>query len=405
MKINIVYLLLIALLGITVSASIAQQNQNVPKMDAEVEKLKNRVSELEGKLQTVENVEKMELAAKLAEAKAKHAEAYAKLIETEFDKLKGELRESNNDWLRGWSGWFLTIIGIFAAILLGVSYVYWYWLNSKTDKLIANEVEKSLTGFQDGLKQVDILKSQLRILQKHYVVSVIENYLHFSADQSYYSEILNTFPEQALIDAFCDEKFPISVKHVAAKVLANMQSTQFVSPAVEFLNSVDLDLYLESDHETHDNLRNIVNFIGQKQTREAYEGLKKFMNRLLTENPDYKQLFLTSTVFSLAEISTKLGIGELSSEIKNVIRQLEFSQRDPESLMRLAVFFDKFNEPEGIKELFYAPLTLVIGLTDVEEKCLELLRKHDPDFVENWLELRETPETESEESDESKPTT
>ena len=31
MKINIVYLLLIALLGITVSASVAQQNQNVPK--------------------------------------------------------------------------------------------------------------------------------------------------------------------------------------------------------------------------------------------------------------------------------------------------------------------------------------------------------------------------------------
>ena len=41
MKINIVYLLLIALLGITVSASIAQQNQNVPKTDTEVESLQN----------------------------------------------------------------------------------------------------------------------------------------------------------------------------------------------------------------------------------------------------------------------------------------------------------------------------------------------------------------------------
>ena len=390
MKINIAYLLLIALLGITVSASIAQQNQNVPKTDTEVEKLKIQ-------LQTAEN-EKIGLETKLAEAQAKHTAAYAKLIETEFDKLKLELKDSNEKWLLRWIGFFGVIFAVFGVILFS-------HFKTKVDQMIESGVEKSLTGFQDGLKQVDILKSQLRILQKHYVVSVIENYLHFSADQPYYSEILNTFPEQALIDAFCDEKFPISVKHVAAKVLANMQSTQFVSPAVEFLKSVDLDLYLRADHETQDYLRDIVKFIGQTQTRKAYEGLKKFMNRLLTENPDYKQLFLTSTVFSLAEISTKLGIGELSSEIKNVIRQLEFSQRDPESLMRLAVFFDKFNEPEGIKELFYAPLTLVIGLTDVEEKCLELLRKHDPDFVENWLELRETPETESEESDESKPTT
>ena len=395
MKKNIACIILIALLGITVSASIAQQNQNTLKQ--EVEALQKRVSELENKLQVVENVEKMELAAKLAEAKTNHLDA-------EIDKYKRGLKDENDEWLRGWTTWFWATIGIFIAILLGVSYVFWYWLNSKTDKLIENEVGKSLNGFKDGLKQVDILKSQLKILQKHYVVSVIENYLHFTADQSYYSEILNTLPEQALIDVFSEKMFPLSVKHVAAEVLANMQSTQFVSPAVEFLKSVDLDLYLRADHETQDYLRDIVKFIGQTQTRKAYEGLKKFMNRLLTENPDYKQLFLTSTVFSLAEISTKLGIGELSSEIKNVIRQLEFSQRNPEGLMRLAEYFDKFNEPEGIKKLFYAPLTLVIGLTDVEEKCLELLRKHDPDFVENWLELRETPETESEESDESEPT-
>ena len=130
MKINIVYLLLIALLGIIVSASIAQQNQNVPKTDTEVAKLKIQ-------LQTVEN-EKIGLETKLAEAKAKHAEAHANLIDTDIDKLKGELRESNNDWLKGWSGWFLTIIGIFTAILLGVSYVFWFWLKISTDKLIEN---------------------------------------------------------------------------------------------------------------------------------------------------------------------------------------------------------------------------------------------------------------------------
>ena len=71
MKINIVYLLLIALLGITVSASIAQQNQNVPKTVTEVEKLKIQ-------RQTLEN-EKIGLETKLTElAKAKHAEAECK---------------------------------------------------------------------------------------------------------------------------------------------------------------------------------------------------------------------------------------------------------------------------------------------------------------------------------------
>ena len=36
--------------------------------------------------------------------------------------------------------------------------------------------------------------------------------------------------------------FPLSVKDVAANVLANMKSTQFVSPAVKILNLVNLDL-------------------------------------------------------------------------------------------------------------------------------------------------------------------
>ena len=62
MKRNIIYLISIALFGLTVSASIAQQDQNVPKTDTEVEKLKIQ-------LQTVEN-EKMEIETKLAEAKS-----------------------------------------------------------------------------------------------------------------------------------------------------------------------------------------------------------------------------------------------------------------------------------------------------------------------------------------------
>ena len=81
MKRTIFYLLLVALLGITISVSLTQQNQNAQKPNPEIEALKGRISELESKLQTVENVEKMELRAKLAEANAKLANA-------EIDKYK-----------------------------------------------------------------------------------------------------------------------------------------------------------------------------------------------------------------------------------------------------------------------------------------------------------------------------
>ena len=382
MKINIVYLLLIALLGITVSASIAQQNQNVPKTDTEVEKLKIQ-------LQTAEN-EKIGLETKLAEAQAKHAAAYAKLIETEFDKLKLELKDSNEKWLLRWIGFFGVIFAVFGVILFS-------HFKTKVDQMIESGVEKSLTGFQDGLKQVDILNSQLRMLQKHYVVSVIENYIRFTADQSYYSEILNTFPEQALIDAFCDEKFPISVKHVAAEVLANMQSTQFVSPAVKFLNSVNLDLYLRADHWIQDSMRAIVNFIGQTQMQEAYHELEKFLDRLLTNNPEYKKLFLPCTIFSLAHLGIELDIKDSIDMLREVIPDLKEIEQDEIELITLAKYFDKFKEHEGIKEILTNGLT-DFGMPDVEKRCLELLPKRYSNFVKEWKDKKEDTNTESEES-------
>ena len=118
MKINIVYLLLITLSVIIVSELIAQQNQNVPKTDTEVEKLKIQ-------LQTLEN-EKIGLETKLAEANAKHAEANAKLINTEFGKLKLELKDSNQQWLITW-------IIIFLAFLSAGGIALWHRLTKKMD--------------------------------------------------------------------------------------------------------------------------------------------------------------------------------------------------------------------------------------------------------------------------------
>ena len=147
--------------------SFAQQNQSTQKPNPEIEMLKKRILTLENKLQTVENVEKIELAAKLAEAQAK-------LRNAEFGKFKNELTESNNEWLKSWSLWFLTIIGIFAAILIGISYVFWFWLRSRADQLITDRVEKNLNGFKEAVAQVNTLKNELRTLRKEQAASMLE---------------------------------------------------------------------------------------------------------------------------------------------------------------------------------------------------------------------------------------
>ena len=388
MKINIVYLLLIALLGIIVSASVAQQNQNVPKTDTEVEKLKIQ-------LQTVEN-EKMEKETKLAEANAK-------LINTDIDKLKGELRESNNDWLRAWSGWFLTIIGIFAAILLGVSYVFWFWLKSKTDKLIANEVEKSLNGFKEAVEQVKIQQDRIRILEKEIAASVLEDSIYNDPKENLEeilysgSEQIKALSEQAILDIFSDETRYLALRCRAAEVLANRKSIKLVSPLLGFLNSsVDSGLYDQADPLAEMNLRRIVYCLAYIHTPETYEGLTEFLNRLITANPKHKDLFLTVSVFSLAWVSVELNRRDSLSILKRAIPFVKVFTYEDQALKNLAEHFDKLNEPEGIKEILTNGLT--DNMPDVETRCLELLEKYDAEFVKEWKEKKETTNTESEES-------
>ena len=129
-------LLLATLLAMICFGSFAQRNQSIQKPNPEVEALKIQ-------LQAVEN-EKIELTTKLADTNAK-------LREAEINELTSKLWESNNEWLREWSYWFLGVIGFFALILLGVSYVFWYWLRSRADQLIADSVEKSLNGFKEAM--------------------------------------------------------------------------------------------------------------------------------------------------------------------------------------------------------------------------------------------------------------
>ena len=144
-------LILATLLTIIHSGAFAQQNQSTQKPNTEIETLEKRILALESQLQTVENVEKMKLAAELADANAK-------LRNAEIDKYKRELKDSNDEWLKTWTNWFLTIIAIFVAILIGVSAIFGYWLRSKANQLIADEVEKSLNGFKEAVGNLNEIK-------------------------------------------------------------------------------------------------------------------------------------------------------------------------------------------------------------------------------------------------------
>ncbi len=412
MKKNITYFLLAALSIIILPLLFAQPDQSTPKSNTEVEALKERISKLESKLQTVENVEKMELTAKLAEAQAK-------LRNAEIDKFRRELRDANDEWLRTWSLWFVGIIGFLVLIVGGA---FWFWLRSRTDQLIADSVEKSLTGFKEAVGQVhtlknelkeavgqvNILENQLEVLEKEHAASVLEGiigsypynrgYSNNKPSYAAYPERIKVLQEDVLLQVFGDKRYNPVLRRKAIEVLAAKRSPRLVSPVLEFLNSVidsDLDIdYLEIQACLHD----YIDFLADMETPEAHQGLKKLCDRLLTENLRYKGFFLNWTVLPLGRISFKLKMKDTVSMLRKAIPGLKVSPRDHEDVIILVKYFDTFNEPEGIKEI------LTNGLTDrmpeVETQCLELLeQKYDPEFVEKWKAEKATTNPETEESE------
>ena len=372
-------LLLVTLLAIVCSGSFAQENQSTQESHREIETLKKRISELESKLQTVENVEKMELAAKLADANAKLANA-------EFGKFERELRDSNNKWLWGWTAFF---VGIFAVIGIAL----WFFLKS----LISDRVEKSLPGFKEAMDQVDTLENQLRVLEKEHAVSVLENAPeHYPGYEHLHTEQIKALREEVLLQVFEDETRLIEIRCSAADVLAVRKSPLLVAPLLEFLNLVvDSDFDWETSSDTRRLPFRFLNLFQKIQTNEAHQGLKKFLNRLLTENPKHKHLFLAWTAGFLADIDIKLELDDSVSMMKRVILNLEDPQQVPPVLSRLAEYFNTFNEPEGIKQILTNGLT--DQMPDVETECLELLQKHDPEFVKEWEAKKEIANTQNEE--------
>ena len=372
-------LLLAALLGMIPILLSAQQNQSTQKSDLKIEVLENRVSELEKQLQTVENVEKLDLQAKLAEANAKLANA-------EFGKFERGLKDSNDERMRNW-------VILFLAIVSTAGVAFWFVVKS----LIVDRVEKNLNGFKEALKESGILKNQLEELEEAVVVSMLESTfepdlgseLGFPEENKVRrEEALKELREEPLLKIFANEEYHIAIRHRAAEVLAK-KSPPLVAPALQLLNST-LDSDVDIDSEASHRLRSYLGVLAYVHTQETYQGLTDFLIRLLTENPRHKDLFLTWTVFSLAWVSIKLNIGDSVPILKMAIPHLKVGSQDHQALQNLARQFDIFNDPAGIKEILVNHVTSErSSMEDVEDKCLELLQKHDPEFVNEW-QARET---------------
>ena len=372
-------LLLGLLLGMMSSLLPAQQNQNAQKLEQKIEALEKQLLEMQKQLKSVENVEKMDLQAKLAEANAKLANA-------EFGKFERGLKDSNDERMRNW-------VILFLAIVSTAGVAFWFVVKS----LIMDRVEKNLNGFKEALKESGILKNQLEELEEAVVVSMLESTfepdlgseLGFPEENKVRrEEALKELREEPLLKIFANEEYHIAIRHRAAEVLAK-KSPPLVAPALQLLNST-LDSDVDIDSEASHRLRSYLGVLAYVHTQETYQGLTDFLIRLLTENPRHKDLFLTWTVFSLAWVSIKLNIGDSVPILKMAIPHLKVGSQDHQALQNLARQFDIFNDPAGIKEILVNHVTSErSSMEDVEDKCLELLQKHDPEFVNEW-QARET---------------
>ena len=375
MKQFIACLLFGTLFGTTPHLVSAQQNQSPQYSAQEFEILKNRVSELEKQLQTVENVEKMELQAELADANAK-------LLNAEFGKLERDLRDSHNEWLIKWSILILTLLTAVGAVL-------WFWLKSRTNQLITDEVEKNLGGFKEGLKELDIQKIQFRESEKENAAYRLEEIQSDLNDDMRYPREIRVLREEALLNVFDDEKYSEILRYRAAEVLAWKKSPRLISPLFKLLN-----LAVDSDADVgfgERRLHGFVNLLGRQHTQVACQGLREFLNRLITENPKHKDLLLAETVCSFARVSASLDMKNSVSILRRAIPHFENASRSV--LVELAEHFDILNEPIGIKEILTVHDRNLPSY--VKDKCLELLQKHDLAFAEKWRAENTTDDTDS----------
>ena len=161
-----------------------QQRQNHQELESKYESLQQHIAAFEIQPQTGQDDEKTKLATQLAEANTK-------LINADFDKMKLDLKESNQEWLWNWTAFLGVMFAVFGIAL-------WFFVKS----LIADRVEGHLKGFQESIEQVKKQQERIRIIERDYAALMLaEPHEYDHDDEEYvYPETVRSLSEQTILD-------------------------------------------------------------------------------------------------------------------------------------------------------------------------------------------------------------
>ncbi len=236
----------------------------------------------------------------------------------------------------------------------------------------------------------------LRSLEKKYVAAVLENFT--TADfylEQFFPRKTEALPEQALLDVFTDGASTLKLKYRAAHSLINKEPTRLVPAILEFVNDiVDSDFDIKEGNETGEGITEFQYLLGYLNTPEAYEGVKKFLHRLLTEDLKHKDIFIDGTIISLTDMSVVLKRRDAIPLIK--LAMFHFVYPPNEGLISIAESFWAMNEPSLLKHILTEHVTN--EMPDVEEVCLEFLEEFNPEFVKECGTEKETANIKNKES-------
>jgi len=87
--------------------------------------------------------------------------------DAKLEKFGRELERSNSEWLRGWSSWFIGVLGLFLAVILGVGGSFWYWLRHTASQLMEDKIEKNLNGFKEAIRKMEAVEGRISELREN----------------------------------------------------------------------------------------------------------------------------------------------------------------------------------------------------------------------------------------------
>lgn len=364
MKFNFLYLIFAAFLVIFAFWLYAQVDHTYKTLESQINSHNERLEVLEIPPQSGEDVEKIKLRTQLADANTK-------LIGADFDKMKLELKESNQQWLWGWAGF----LGVMFAVI-GVA--LWFFVKL----LIEDRVEERLNGFKESVDKVSLLEGQIKILEKEHAVSILDGFPYgVTKDLSRQHEPIKSLSEDVLLEIFNDKTLNMSIRMNTIEVLAARRSSFLVSTVLDYLNSIiNSDIDWGTTLITRQYPKRFLDSLRTIKSEEAYQGHIYFLNRLIKENPKNKGLFLPPTVLTLAKFGLEMQVRDWVDMLREVIPDLITLKPIYMDLIVLAKDFDQWHAPEGIREILEH--IDADEYPQVKDTCLELLDKYHSTNIE-----------------------